>query len=375
MRWKRWIGGTVAVLGVVGLLGAVFMTDLVLYMMTPARSFDPASAPAAPDYNEPSSWSALPDREDAADAFVPEFPAVDQRSAPADVFYVHPTTYVGSQWNGPVSDADLNTATDRVATRIQASAFNGCGAIYAPRYRQANGTAFTHPTRDGQRAIDLAYSDVVRAFQSFLERRGRGRPFIVASHSQGSVLAARLLREAISGTPLREQLIAAWIVGWPISEPTLAQQIPDIPPCASADQIGCIVGWNARSPTYIPGPFEFRALGEDGRVADDRGPHLCVNPVSGLRDGAAVGSKESRGAVFLDADPPLVAKGFASAQCRDGTLVIAEVGRAPRDFMSSLLDRALGEGNYHPIEYQMFFLDIRHNAAVRTEAFRRSRGP
>jgi len=120
MRWKRWIGGTVAVLGVVGLLGAVFMTDLVLYMMTPGRSFDPASAPAAPDYNEPSSWSALPDREDAADAFVPEFPAVDQRSAPADVFYVHPTTYVGSQWNGPVSDADLNTATDRVATRIQA---------------------------------------------------------------------------------------------------------------------------------------------------------------------------------------------------------------------------------------------------------------
>jgi hypothetical protein len=39
--------------------------------------------------------------------------------------------------------------------------------------------------------------------------------------------------------------------------------------------------------------------------------------------------------------------------------------------MSKLLDRALGEGNYHAIEYQMFFLDIRHNAAVRTEAWLR----
>jgi hypothetical protein len=80
---------------------------------------------------------------------------------------------------------------------------------------------------------------------------------------------------------------------------------------------------------------------------------------------------ENRGAVFLDADPPLHARGFASAECRKGTLVITEIGRSPRDFMSSLLDRTLGAGNFHPIEYQLFFADIRRNAAVRIEAFRR----
>ena len=64
----------------------------------------------------------------------------DQRHAPVDVFYVHPTSYVGARWNGPVDDPALNEATDRVATRIQASAFNGCCAVWAPRYRQANGT-------------------------------------------------------------------------------------------------------------------------------------------------------------------------------------------------------------------------------------------
>lgn len=374
MRWKRWIGGALA-LPVVGcLLGAVYITDVARYIMTPEGPFDPGSVPAEPDYNDPARWSALPERNDAADAFVPDLPAIDQASAPADVFYVHPTTYLGAQWNGPVDDDDLNAATDRVATRIQASAFNGCCAVYAPRYRQVNGTAFTHPTRDGQRAIDVAYADVREAFRRFLVRRGGSRPFFLASHSQGSVLAYRLLREEISGTPLRAELVAAWLIGWSINLQALADQIPDVPPCASPEQTGCIIGWNARSPAYVPGSFEFRVLNDDGQVIEDLGPGLCVNPLSFRHDEVAVEAEESRGAVFLDADPPLVAPGFVSAQCRGGTLLIAKMGKVPRDFMSTLLDRALGPGNYHPIEYQLFFSDIRHNAAVRLEAWRGYRG-
>jgi hypothetical protein len=220
----------------------------------------------------------------------------------------------------------------------------------------------------------LAYTDVREAFRNFLRQRGGARPFFVASHSQGSVLAYRLLREEISGTPLQRELVAAWLIGAPILEKAVAEQIPDIPPCASPEQVGCILGWNARSPTYTPGVFEFRSLGPDGRVVDDHGARLCVNPLSFRHDDVAVGAAENRGAVFLDATPPLVAPGFASAQCREGTLVIAAIGRPPRDFMSSLLDRALGEGNFHPIEFQLFFMNIRHNAAVRAEAFRGHRG-
>src|SRR5262249_27804609 len=99
-------------------------------------------------------------------------------------------------WNAPTDEPALNEATDRVATGIQASAFNGCCSVYAPRYRQANGTAFTHPSPDGGRAIALAYTDVHRAFEEFNSRRGAGRPFILAGHSQGTVLAERLLHEA-----------------------------------------------------------------------------------------------------------------------------------------------------------------------------------
>lgn len=370
MRRRWWIAGALGVPVVAGVLGVVFIREIALSALTPAGPFDPGSVPAPPDYADPAAWSALPERDDAADAALPEMPAGDQTRAPVDVFYLHPTSYVGSAWNGPVNDTKLNADTDRVATRIQASAFNGCCAVYAPRYRQANGTAFSHPSADGQRAMDLAYSDVREAFRRFLGRRGGSRPFFVASHSQGSALAFRLLRDEISGTPLRRELVAAFLIGAPIMEKAVALAIPDIPPCASPEQVGCILGWNARSPDYVPGVFEFRSLGLEGTPAGDGGPRLCVNPLSFRHDEAAAGTDENRGAVFLDADPPLVAPRFASAQCRDGTLVVAETGDAPRDFMSSLLDRSLGKGNYHAFEVQLFFLNIRHNASVRVEAWR-----
>lgn len=361
MRRHRWLAGALALALLAVLSGAACFQDMVLSSMRPDRPFDPAAAPAAPDYADPAAWSALPDREDAADASVPEFPPIDQGAAPADVFYVHPTSYIKSGWNGPVDDAKLNRDTDLLSTRIQASAFNGCCAVWAPRYRQANGTAFTHPGPDGGRALDLAFEDVRAAFRHFLARRDPSRPFLVAAHSQGSALALRLLAEEVSGTPLRAQLVAAWLVGIPIPLAALAEAMPDIPPCATPEQTGCVIGWNARGPGFVPTLFDLRSL--DGAREVGEGERLCVNPQGDGGGGEAV---------FLDADPPLVAPGFTSARCEGGALVVELAGEPPRDFMSRLLDRALGEGNYHPIEYQLFYADIRAGASERLAAWTRA---
>ena len=350
-------------LAVVAVLG-LGCERAVLYWMTPAEPFDPGRLPASPDYAAPASWSALPEREDAADAEVPGLPAADQQRAGADVFYVHPTSYVGPRWNAPIDDARLNADTDRVATRIQASAFDACCEVYAPRYRQANGTAFTHPTEDSRRALDVAYADVRAAFRHFLAHTDAARPFLLASHSQGSVLAYRLLREEIAPSALRERLVAAWLIGAPLTEEAVGREVPDLPPCASPEQTACLIGWNARGPGYEPGTFEFAA---------EPGTQLCVNPLSWRHDEVAMPASANHGAVFLDAEPVLVAPAFASAQCQRGWLVVSLSGRPPRDFMSRLLDRVLGPGNYHPIEYQLFFAAIRQNAAQRVGAWQGKR--
>lgn len=151
--------------------GAVLVScfaEITMALLTPNGPFDPERVPPAPRYDDPESWSALPTLVDAADAVVATLSTADQTTAPVDVFYVHPTSYVGSEWNARMDDETVNKATDMGATRIQASAFNGCCAIYAPRYRQANLTAFTTSTVDGMQAIGLGGMDVVAAFRHYV---------------------------------------------------------------------------------------------------------------------------------------------------------------------------------------------------------------
>jgi pimeloyl-ACP methyl ester carboxylesterase len=280
--------------------------------------------------------------------------------AAVDVFYVHPTSYLGSAWNGPVDDAKLNAQTDALATRIQASAFNGCCAVYGPRYRQAQGQAFIRASADGAAAIDLAYEDVRAAFRYFVAQHNRGRPFILAGHSQGSVLAARLLEREIAGTVLGERLVAAYLIGAPIT----AARAAGVPVCASPEATGCLVAWNARGPRFAGSVFDFHVTGE----------RVCVNPLTWRSDEAPAAAELNQGAVFLDAGDGAPLPGFANAQCRGGMLIVSTMGDPPRGFMSRLLDFAMGPENHHPIEYQLFYMNLRRNAETRVAAYLRENG-
>ncbi len=323
--------------------GCAALRPIARATMTPRVAYADEAPPPAPDYADDASWSALPGRADAGDPLPAGVSGADQRAAPADVFYVHPTSYVGRRWNAPIDDPALNADTDRVATGIQAPAFNGCCAVYAPRYRQANGTAFFDPRPDGERALDLAWEDVRRAFEAFEARRGAGRPFVLAAHSQGSVLAERLLYEVIAPGPLRDELVVAVLPGGAVTTGGLAEH--GLPACAAADDTGCVVAWNARGPRFDANPFELRR--------PDTRPRLCTNPLSWRLDGAAVPAGDNPGAVFLEDEDTAPRPGFADAQCVDGTLRVTELGRAPRDLPSRILDRVLRPENDHPIEYQL----------------------
>lgn len=306
--------------------------------LAPGASFDARAVPAAPDYSDPAAWTALPERSDAADVTPVGLWGIEQENAPADVFYVHPTSYVGSDWNGPVDDPALNADTDGLATLIQASAFNGCCAVYGPRYRQAHGDAFLRPGPDGDAALALAYGDVREAFRHFLAHRSRGRPFILASHSQGSVLASRLLLEEIANTALEDRLVAAY----PIGAPLPAEGQPEIPVCSAPKETGCLVSFNARDPRFEGSAFDFRFEGD----------RVCVNPLSWRQDRVLAGAELNEGAVFLHAGDGTLLPGFADAQCRDGLLIVSTSGDPPRDVPSRILDFLIGPENHHPIEYQ-----------------------
>lgn len=353
----------VALLVALALAGALLLAlatlDRWLFDVLDPGAFDPDAVPTAPDYADPASWAALPELDDGSDVALADHPALDPAEAPVDLFYVHPTTWIGSEWNAPFDDPAIIEATTRGATLIQASAFNACCAVHAPRYRQANGRAFTFPDGEGQRARDLAYADLSAAFAHFLARNG-SRPFMVAGHSQGAILAARLLREQVADTPARARLVAAYLPGAALRPGSVGS----LPVCDTPVQTGCVASWNARGPAFRPNAFEL-----DADDPDTMRGRSCVNPITWLSDGAHAPATRNAGAVFFDTPAPEPKPNFADAQCVDGTLVVTELGDLERDLMSRILLWTMGPENYHPIEYQLYYLDLRSNALARSQAF------
>ena len=83
-------------------------------------------------------------------------------------FFVTPTAYLGrDRWTMPFGDAATNARTAQYL-RNEATVFNGVGSIWAPKYRQATFGAFLTAKPDAGRALDLAYTDVERAFAAFV---------------------------------------------------------------------------------------------------------------------------------------------------------------------------------------------------------------
>ncbi len=285
--------------------------------------------PPQPDYGEPSSWDALPRSWSCASVVPAECGESRQATAPVDVFYIHPTSFIASQWNAPIDDMQANLLTGVGQLTQQASAFNGVAKVYAPRYRQVSQSAQgtddlwntgqnrSHETDPLQRAMDYAFSDVQSAFEHFLPHN-EGRPLILASHSQGTMHAKRLLNYIAAKHPyvLAKRLVAAYLLGNTIAADG---ELP-VPICGSASQTRCFISWN----TLI--------VGADTSHWLDKLPigvrrAACVNPLSWRNDtdpaprSLAMGAMPVTGHLFLTSFD----KHLIGATCsKDGMLFVTD---------------------------------------------------
>ena len=119
----------VLLLGIGFLLRDYLVLIFISFFLRPGVDFDDGLVPESPEYSNASYWAALPDRNDFADVkLVSELETEDrQGELPVDVFFIHPTTYIGKEnWNQKLSDVDANRLTDEWVMRDQASVFNQC---------------------------------------------------------------------------------------------------------------------------------------------------------------------------------------------------------------------------------------------------------
>ena len=369
------IGLTVLVVVLLGLYwsgyGGQLAMSVFLAANAPEGDFDPALAAPAPNYSDAVNWAALPLRTDPSD-LVPAGVSNQPGPKAVDTFFIHPTGFLSATgWTSSMTEASATEENTRWMMANQASVYNGCCDVYAPRYREANIFAYFGDEQERDDVLAFAYEDVVAAFTYFLENHSKGRPFIIASHSQGTHHALRLLQEKIDGSPLRRRMVAAYMIGGaviPVS-PEWFASMTTITPCERADDLHCVVHWD----TMPDGadPME--------RAAES----LCTNPLTWRVDEEMASAELNEGAVVPEGtyntafgskdDVPTQQKfealdspqpGQTWAQCRDGSLFARD--QSGTGFAAMGSDEM---GTYHGLDYALFYMNIRNNARLRTATF------
>ncbi len=371
----------------------LFPEQLSRAVFVPGSEFEAQPAPPSNSYAGNSLWFARPGLAGNPAAWEPAPPATETAGGPiaaqaseaarpvptttvspttapakpAAIFFVHPTSYLNrAHWNAPLDDAEANERST-IYLRGLASAFNGSGTMWAPRYRQATLGAFLAEDRiTAGKAIDAAYQDVALAFDQMLSEIPKDQPIILAGHSQGALHLTRLLKEKVAGQPLARRIVAAYIVGWPVSIDTDLAAM-GLPACTKPDQPGCILSWASfaepADPAMVLGAYD-ATIGFDGRPR--RGTRmLCTNPLTGTMDAEAPATA-NLGTIKPDANfaKAELVVGAVPARCdaERGLLLIGE----PID----LGPYVLPGNNYHVYDIPLFWKNVEVDVARRLAAFK-----
>ena len=301
-----------------------------------------------PDYSSLNFWAAHPWKKDLSDSIPKPLENFYKKDSVADVFFIHPTTFTSKSnnlWNAPIDDAEINANTDYSSILYQASAFNEKSRVFAPRYRQAHIKAFFITDSISENAFDIAYSDVKAAFIYYLENYNNNRPIIIASHSQGTKHAARLLKEFFDHKPLQKKLICAYIIGLPVA----VDYFTAIEPCKDSLSTGCIISWR----TFKIGSAEPKY------IATENFNSIVINPLSWTSETDFIPSSFNNGAVLKNFNK-IIPKAV-SAQIHHNVLWTSKPDVPGKIFLT--------RKNYHVGDINLFYMNIRENVGARINTF------
>lgn len=302
-----------------------------------------------PNYADLHYWAAHPQKWDPSDSVPKPLRKNYRKDSTVDVFFLYPTTFTdfkNSAWNATIDDKELNAKTDYSAILYQASAFAENASVFAPRYRQAHFRAFTgNDTAAAAAALDLAYADIKTAFEYYLKNENKGKPIIIAAHSQGSLHAKRLLKEFFDKKLLKNKLVVAYLVGMPLKE----NDFETISYCKSELETGCFNSWRTFKKGYAGPPY----------IQQQNFTSINTNPLTWKTDETYAPENLNKGGVLLNFNK--VIKGVADAQVH-GNLLWA----SKPDFFGKIF---LRKKNYHIADINLFYVNIAEDVKRRIGLF------
>lgn len=161
-----------------------------------------------------------------------------------DCFYVYPTV---SDQTGPNATRTIDPEQRSIAL-YQAARYSRDCRVFAPMYRQVTVPALLAGGGFTAQRLQIAYSDVLEAWRTYLKNYNNGRGVVLIGHSQGTFHLTRLISEQIDTRPsIRKRLVSAILLGGNVEVAkgkSAGGDFKHVPACHSTTRLGCVVAFS-----------------------------------------------------------------------------------------------------------------------------------
>ena len=274
----------------------------------------------------------------------------------ADVFFVCPTVDMGRDGN---LVADITNEKYRNsfigAINMELGIYIGQTTIFAPYYRQATFPVYNLSEEEREVYLDFAYEDIKDAFIFYAEQTIPSRPLILAGFSQGADLIIRLMKDLFDEPEYQRRLVAAYAIGWKLTEDEV-KEYPHLIPAQGETDTGVIVAFNSEDPEVTSSLI----VGENEKT-------YAINPLNWKTTSEVADKSLNKGACFTnysgEIKEEIPALTGAYLDEKRGTLKVTDVDK--EKYSSSMFD----EGVYHLNDYQFFYRNLKENVNTRIGAY------
>ena len=312
----------------------------------PLNSFEQEIPKAAPDYSNIENWVAHPEISDLSDLKPKNLLSDTLTLDSIDVFYVYPTLYFnGLGWNAEIDNKKSKKKISELALKNQANIFSGLANIYSPYYRQMHFYGYKDNI-NGLKAFDLAYKDVENAFKYYLKNLNKGNRIVLVGHSQGTHHLQKLFNDFIShDDSILKKIELCYFVGDVFIQ---SFAVKDYPICEKPTDLNCYLSWNS-----FPYGTSF---------SHSKSDFISVtNPITWRNNEAASLYNMHKGILFnnykiIRGGNKLKQEKMLRAKVDNGLLWV-EIENFP---LLRLYNKVL-KRNYHVLDYNLFWMNIREN--------------
>jgi hypothetical protein len=260
----------------------------------------------------------------------------------------------GGEYNMSMEDAQTKESFVG-ALNMERGIYEDSAVMYAPYYRQMTFPVYSMTEEEMKPYLEMAYRDVAAAFEYYFENYNNGRPIILAGFSQGSQMLLMLLEEYFDDSKYSDKLVAAYCIGWRITEEDIAKY-PHLKMAEGETDTGTIVSFNSE------------AEGVEESIVVPKGTKtLGINPLNWKTDATPADKSLNGGACFtkysgeIKKEIPQLTGAYLDAA--RGTLRVTDI--EPSEYSNSMFP----DGVYHLYDYQFFYRNLQENVAARLASF------